>query len=1112
MSPMMKTRRVGQPTAASRGVGTGGRAGSGGGRTRDRFGNQGNGRDDGLSGQNLLLTIVAQVGDQGRCQGNDRNQNSDAINDHNRGDAGNATKGGAIVYTRWIEKMGSVHDMNPENRGNKGEHSKDRNGREDNKRTRIGNDFALTANLVRGGYTGTAPKYTACGYHHLPKIPCRSCFNCNCLGHFAKDCRVAPRTVNPFNARNPVGHGNQRNQARGRAFMLGAEEARQDPNIMTGIEPSDLGFSYEIEIASRQLVEIDKVIIVSAVGTKLMLPVERDAQRRAELKARSTLLMALPNEHQLKFNSYKDAKSLMRAIENRFGGNAATKKTQKNLLKQQYENFVAFSTKVIKQTYERQLEMHCEVIPEEDINQNTNRVVNTAKGVNTTNTQGAADSSTTVENLSEVVIYSFFASQPSIPQLDNEDLQQIHLDDLEEMDLRWNIAILTMRARRFHKNTRRKLDMANKKRNGFDKSKVECFNCHKRGHFARECGAPRNQDSKNREPTRRIVLVEETTSNALVRDDFVDEFVSESVVEEPTVDSNEPNTIRKENGAPIIEDWVFKSEEEDEPKSQSVKPNFTKIEFVKPKTTRKPIEKIRQDTYRSPRGNKRNQNQQMSQKLGSDFEMFNKSCHVCGNASRQKISKAATTVNTARPVNTAYLKRTMKSAKPRSCFSYSAHSIVKRPINNRTTSKNSKINQKVNIVRAKHVNIARPKVNNARPKAVLNVVQGNHVNGVKASTCWVWRPKHKVLDHVSRNNGASITLKKFDYVNAQGISKKPALSFMRPFGCPVTILNTIDHLGKFDGKADKGFFVEYSTNSKAFRVFSIRTRIVEENLHVKFSENTPNIAGSGPNWLFDIDALTKSVNYKPVVIGNQSNGSAGEKEKKDTKDLGNGDSEAPITEEPRLNQEKDSVNSTNRVNAVSSTVNAASNELNIVGLQVKQNEDGIFISQDKYVNEILNKFGYSDVKTASKPMETHKTLLKDEKGEDVDEHFYRSMIGLLMYLTSLRPYIRFVVCACARFQVNPKISHLHAVKKIFRYLKGQPKLGLWYPKDSPFDLVAYTDSDYAIASLDRKSTTGCCQFLGCRLISWYRKKHTVVANSKTEAKYITASNCYGQVL
>ncbi|GJZ06855.1 ribonuclease H-like domain-containing protein [Tanacetum coccineum] len=222
--------------------------------------------------------------------------------------------------------------------------------------------------------------------------------------------------------------------------------------------------------------------------------------------ARSTLLIALPNEHQLKFNSYKDAKTLMQAIENKFGGNIATKKTQKNLLKQQYENFAASSTERNKP--------EIETLSLDDLFNNLKAYE--SEGVNTASTQGIADSSTTIENLSDVVIYSFFASQPSIPQLDNEDLQQINPDDLEEMDLRWNIAMLTMRARKFLKNTRRKLDMANKERIRFDKSKVECFNCHKRGHFARECRAPRNQDSRNREPTRRTVPVEETTSNALV--------------------------------------------------------------------------------------------------------------------------------------------------------------------------------------------------------------------------------------------------------------------------------------------------------------------------------------------------------------------------------------------------------------------------------------------------------------------------------------------------------------------------------------------------------------------------------------------------------------------
>ncbi|GJR59484.1 ribonuclease H-like domain-containing protein [Tanacetum coccineum] len=400
------------------------------------------------------------------------------------------------------------------------------------------------------------------------------------------------------------------------------------------------------------------------------------------------------------------------------------------------------------------------------------------RAVNTASTQGAADSSTIVENLSDAMIYSFFASQPSIPQLDNEDLQQIYLDDLEEMDLRWNIAMLTMRAKRFLKNTGRKLDMANNERIGFDKSKIECFNYQKRGHFARECRAPMNQDSSDQAEegptnfalmaysstssstntnsevskdsnccssclecvkdlkeqneqlvkdlrTARIIVVSYKTSLESVEarllvfkknefvyeedikilkceiylrdlditelkhklelatkekdevqltvqkienstkslsklldsqimdkcktglgynvvsppynrnfmppkydlvypslDDFVDvnESVSASVVEKPNVETNEPKTARKENGALIIEDWMSENEEKNVPKVKTVemfnKPSFAKINFVKStkqvKSHRKTsVDKNRQYTP-SPRGNKRNWNQYMS--------------------------------------------------------------------------------------------------------------------------------------------------------------------------------------------------------------------------------------------------------------------------------------------------------------------------------------------------------------------------------------------------------------------------------------------------------------------------------------------------------------------
>nr|GEW04992.1 hypothetical protein [Tanacetum cinerariifolium] len=178
-----------------------------------------------------------------------------------------------------------------------------------------------------------------------------------------------------------------------------------------------------------------------------------------------------------------------------------------------------------------------------------------------------------------------------------------------------------------------------------------------------------------------------------------------------------------------------------------------------------------------------------------------------------------------------------------------------------------------------------------------------------------------------------------------------------------------------------------------------------------------------------------------------------------------------------------------------------------LGLQVKQKDDGIFISQDKYVAKILRKFSLIDGKLASTPINTEKPLLNDPDGEDVDVHIYRSMIGSLMYLTSSRLNIRFAVCACPCFQVTPKVSHLHVDKRIFRYLKGKPHLGLWYHKDSFFNLVAYSDSDYARASLDRKSTTRGCQFLGCRLISWQCKKQTVIATSLTEiVDFLNAHN------
>ncbi|GJW50148.1 putative ribonuclease H-like domain-containing protein [Tanacetum coccineum] len=399
---------------------------------------------------------------------------------------------------------------------------------------------------------------------------------------------------------------------------------------------------------------------------------------------------------------------------------------------------------------------------------------------------------------------------------------------------------------------------------------------------------------------------------------------------------------------------------------------------------------------------------------------------------------------------------------------------------------------------------------------------------------------------------------------------------------------------KFEEKPYEGFWL-ISVNSKAFRVFNTRNKKVEKKLHIKFLENKHNVAESGPEWLFDIDSLTKSMIYEPVSAGNQTNDDAGietnvnamktgqekafnheyillpfltynsqgpkssddefvddagkkndaqypakygdkNSHKKDVKDQEEALRKQFDQETKRLVSQGEAsiTNSTNRLNTVSPSVSAAgqsfdNNDLPTDPLMFDlENSTGIFrgayddedVGAEADLNNLETTMNVSPIPTTR----IHKDHPKDQIIRDINsaiqtrrminfsKNMLRSMIGSLMYLTASRPDIMFAVCACARFQVTPKMSHLHAVKRIFRYLKGQPKLGLWYPRDSPFNLEAFSDSDYAGASLDRKSTTGGCQFLGKRLISWQCKKQTIVANSTTEAEYVAAANCCGQVL
>jgi hypothetical protein len=183
-----------------------------------------------------------------------------------------------------------------------------------------------------------------------------------------------------------------------------------------------------------------------------------------------------------------------------------------------------------------------------------------------------------------------------------------------------------------------------------------------------------------------------------------------------------------------------------------------------------------------------------------------------------------------------------------------------------------------------------------------------------------------------------------------------------------------------------------------------------------------------------------------------------------------------------------------------------------LGLQIKQSKEGTFVHQAKYTKDIVQKFKMEDSKAMAMSMSTTTALGADEEGEHMDEKEYRSMIGSLLYLTATRPDIQFSVCLCARFQVSPRTSHRQAVMRIFRYLHHTPDFGLWYSASSSLALHGFPDVDFAGCQLDRKSTSGTCQFLGSFLVSWSSSKQSSVAQSTTEAEYVTAASCCSQLL
>nr|GEV06015.1 hypothetical protein [Tanacetum cinerariifolium] len=1052
---------------------------------------------------------------------------------------------------------------------------------------------------------------------------------------------------------------------------------------------------------------------------------EQRLAKKNDLKAKGTLLMALSDKHQLKFNIHKDSKSLMEDIKKRLQKLISQLEILSETISQEdinlkfmrslpsewkthtliwrnkadleeqslddlFNNLKIYEAEVNGSSLSSQNTQNVAFVSSNNTD-STNESVNAAPGISTASSKATLSTLPNVDSLSDAVIYSFFASQSNSPQECRSPMDNKNKDTprrtvpLEAEEEPTNYALIAYASLGLE-SVEVRLVMYQKNENVFEEDikllKLDVMlrdNALVEGYHV----VPPLYTGTFLPPKPDLVF----SNNPNASESVANVFNVESSTNKPSKDMSK--TLRPD--APIVEDWI--SDSEDEIKIEYV-PKQKKPSFVSTsKRVKTPRESVKKVEHPKQAANHRTNNQK----------------------SRAVLTRSRlVSLNAARPVPTAVPQSTMKSLRPFKHVVNKAHSPIKRPITHKPATTNSNFNKKVTTVKVNKV----------------NVVQGTKGNAEKASANWVWTPKCKVLDHVSRLTSASMTLKKFNYTDALGrsngfsrhmtgnisflsyfkeidggydafggnpkggkisgkgkiktgkldfddvyfikelkfnlfsisqmcdkknsilftdtgcvifssnyklpdenhvflrvprennmynvnlknvvpsgdltclfakatLDESPSIVFMRPFGCPVTIFNTLDPLGKFDGKADEGFLVRYSVNSKAFRVFNSRTKIVQETLHIIFFENKPNVAGIGPKWLFDIVTLTKSMNYQPVVIWNQPDYNAGIKENLDVENENdfhvstNGsdktDNKKHVEKAKRDDKGKSHVDLPTGTNSTNN-FNTASPSVNVVSLNFGIARKSSFVDPSKYPDDPdipeLEDIVYSDNKEDVDMPELEDIVYSDNK-EDVGAEAalsnlitkytsrikairlflaYASFMGFMVYQMDVKSaflygtiekekkkgdillvqvYVDDIIFGstnkelCKAFERLMKDKFQMSSMGELTFFSGLQKFGFTYVKlastpiktekhllkdpdgedvdvhiyrDYPFNLVAYSDSDYTGASLDRKSTIGGCQFLGCRLISWQYKKQIVVATSSTEAEYVATASCCAYVL
>nr|GEW57966.1 retrovirus-related Pol polyprotein from transposon TNT 1-94 [Tanacetum cinerariifolium] len=916
----------------------------------------------------------------------------------------------------------------------------------------------------------------------------------------------------------------------------------------------------------------DAPVAIASVsgGVNAAIPPKTTKQkiaRRNELKEKSIMLLSILDENLLTFHEIKDAKTLWEAIKTRFGGNKESKKMIQKLISQ--------------------LEIHGEVNSHMDDLYNNLKVyeakIKDQSSLNLNSQNGQASTSTYADD----VMFSFFANQSNSLQLDNEDLEQIDTDDLEEIDLKWQVAMLTMRSYQAEEGPIEFALMA------FSSSGSSSSDTEVRDNSIIELKNQLEEYLKE-EDNLKLKLEKFETSSRNLTNLINSQLSSKDMTGEgyhavPPLYTGNFMPLRPDMCFTGLDDSVFKSaisktvtsvHETETSTSKTMITNSCKV----------PVNAAKQSSLRAAASTStaRYVNTAADRPTVNGTKPssngFHKSHSLVRRTFNQRIAPKHSDLK--ENINIARTKAIVSVVKGNGENAVKETSpsllIIKRLMDDllhmKEVLKEVKFQEKKNSVLfteteclvlspdfklpdENQVLLKVPRKNNMYTFDLKNVVPSG---GIKREFSVARTPqqngvakrKNRTLIETARTMLADSLLPTTFWAEAVNnacyvhnrvfvtrphnktpyellTGRSPNLDFMKPFGCPVVILNTLDYLGKFEGKADEGFLVRYFVNNKAFRVFNSRTRRVKENLNVKFLENKPNVAGRGLEWLFDIDSLTISMNYEPVTAGNQTNNDAGIEINVNAGKAGQEQEMKVLVKDVELMIKKgliavlkimpsleetgifDDVYNDREVGAKADTNNL---ELSTIASPIPTTRVHKDYPKDKIIGDL-------NLATQTRRM---LNLSKENVKLDVKSAFLYGTIEKEVYVCQPPgfedPYFPNKV-----YKVEKALYGLHQAPRAWyetlstylldnRFRKGTIDKTLFIKKDNDDILLVQTEStpmepNKALikdAQSKDEITTGGFQFLSKRLISWQCKKQTIVANSTTEAEYVAAANCCGQ--